>query len=58
MPATVTTKEPFSSKDVTKEELKGEVEIRIMAGAIRCRINETKDGWLVCCEWNVLGQND
>ena len=57
MPATVITKEPFT-KDVTREDLKGEIEIRIMAGAIRSWVEETEDGSVLHTEWNVFGQND
>ncbi len=57
MAATVITKEPFT-KDVTKKDLEGEIELRIMAGAIRSWVEETENGLVLHTEWNIFGRND
>lgn len=55
MPATVTTKEEFP-KSVPYSELEKEVELRILAGAIRSTIKDSGDKWVLETEWNVFGQ--
>lgn len=57
MPATVTTREPIAD-DVTDEEIKREIELRIFAGAIRCVVEGSVPGRVLVTEWNVIGQND
>jgi hypothetical protein len=58
MPATITSKENFSS-EVTEKELKEEVRLRIKAGAIRSWYEKNGiQGWILQTEWNVLGEND
>lgn len=55
MPATVTTKESYD-KSTSRKALKKEVELRIMAGAIRSTIIDNGDNWIIETEWNVFGQ--
>ena len=50
---------PYSfGKDVKKEQVEGERELRIKAAAIRIRSwsEKTADGWMLHTEWNVIGQ--
>ncbi len=55
MPATVTTKEEFD-KSTPRESLEKEVELRILAGAIRSMIIDKGSKWVIETEWNVFGQ--
>lgn len=55
MPATVTTKEEFD-KSIPRESLEKEVELRILAGAIRSKIVDLGNKWVIETEWNVVGQ--
>ena len=55
MPATITTREAFD-KNTSRQELEKEVELRIMAGAIRSRIIDEGENWVIETEWNVFGQ--
>jgi hypothetical protein len=55
MAATIITKEPFP-KTVTKEQIEEEISLRIKAGAIRSWVEEQTDNWMLCTEWNVIGE--
>ena len=55
MPATVTTKEEFD-KNISRESLEEEVELRILAGAIRSKVIDHGNKWIIETEWNVFGQ--
>ena len=60
MPATTTTREPFSKDTTLPETLQDKVDLNIKAGAIRCWVDSTSDPetfWVIT-EWNVHGQND
>ena len=55
MAATFVTKEPVE-KTVPKERLEEDVRLRIKAGAIKSWIEEESDKWILCTEWNVIGE--
>ena len=55
MAATVKTKEYFG-KDVTSEDLDGEIRLRVKAGAIRSWVEDNGDNWILWTEWNVIGE--
>ncbi len=55
MPATVKTVEYFE-KDIKKEKIERERDLRIKAGAIRSKIKEEPNRWVLTSEWNVIGE--
>lgn len=55
MPATVTTRESFA-KDTSAGALQAEVDLRIQAGAINCKVVDGGDSWVIETVWNVIGQ--
>ncbi len=55
MPATITTREAFD-KITSRQKLEKEVELRLLAGAIRSKIIDKGEYWLIETEWNVFGQ--
>jgi len=55
MPATIKTREIFD-KDTTREALEKEIQLRLLAGAIRSQIINQGASWLLETEWNVFGQ--
>ena len=53
MPSTVVTKEELPT-DITPDETKELIRLRIKAGAIRC----WQEGSQLLTEWNVIGEQD
>ena len=53
MPSTFVTKEALPA-DITPEEIKELIRLRLKAGAIRC----WQEGDQLLTEWNVLGEQD
>jgi hypothetical protein len=53
MPSTFKTKEKLPG-DITPDELKELIRLRLKAGAIRCK----QEGDHLVTEWNVLGEQD
>jgi len=60
-PATFKTVEYFDDPPTTEDDMKGLVELRILAGAIRSSYvkdaDPTKKRWILTTEWNVIGGN-
>lgn len=56
MPATITTTEKFDKSDTSEDDVKGLVELRIKAGAIRSTYSSVGNTWVLTTEWNVIGQ--
>ncbi len=56
MPATFTTREIFEKSGTPKSDVEGERALRIRAGAIRSRIDESQTHWILVTEWNVIGE--
>lgn len=55
MPATTTTIEKFP-KSIPESDIKGLVQLRIDAGAIRSTYRTEGNEWVIETEWNVIGQ--
>lgn len=55
MPATVTTTETFPPSTL-KERIDEEIRLRMKAGAIRSKVDETAPKWTIVTEWNVFGE--
>lgn len=58
MPGTVETRELFSKKKFTKQDVKFQLERRLKAMAINSKIESDVNDWILITTWNVIGEND
>jgi|RhiMethySRZTD1v2_1073278.scaffolds.fasta_scaffold4350894_1 hypothetical protein len=56
MPATITTTEKFDKNVTFEDDMKGLVQLRLQAGAIRSRYHIEGNTWVLDTEWNLFGQ--
>ncbi len=56
MPATITTTEKFDRSTTSEEDMKGLVQLRLQAFAIRSVYHAEDNTWVLETEWNLFGQ--
>ena len=56
MPATITTTETFDKSTTSEDAMKGLVQLRLQAGAIRSTFSADGNTWVLKTEWNLFGQ--
>ena len=57
MPATIITTETFDPS-TPQATIDAEIQLRMKAGAIRSKVDESAPKWTLKTEWNVIGDND